>query len=708
MIVPLAQTAQASLAHIGAALPLSNPVFVARFRAASAVCAAVGAFAGLTALVGWLTGSELLKGAFVAGITMKTNTALCLMLSGAFIGSLAIGPEEGRVRARWTQACALLVVGIGIATLIQHVFGVNLGIDQLLFEEDAGAAATQSPNRMGPVGATCLTLLGSSRLIIDVRTRGGSAPFQYLMLGVMLFASVPLLGFLFDAQALFAIAKYTGIALPTTVTLWVLALGLLLARPDVGFMRRLVADDSGAVMIRRLLPAAVLVPILLMLLRIAGQDLGLYDQTIARAFLVLAFIVVFTALIWRTGDVVFRQATDAARAERELNERLVHSLEELSHVDRRKTDFIALLAHELRNPLAPVRNAMHLLRARDGGSAESERTYAVIERQLEHLARLIDDLMDVSRISRDKLELRTSPVLLSDVVTRAIEGTRYLIDAHRHDLRVSLPAQDIRFDADAARLVQVLINLLANAARYTPEGGHVALDARREAEDLVISVSDDGSGIAEEQLPRVFDMFYQGGREHRSGHHGLGIGLGLVKKLIELHGGSVSAASAGAGKGSTFSVRLPGPFGVVQAEAPPSKPALAVPTFRGMAVLVVEDNADSAEVLTDLIELTGAHVRTAHDGETALELGAQLEPRVILLDIGLPGMSGYEVAQQARRTPWGAQAFIVALTGWGSPDDRARSKQAGFDRHLVKPVDPQALMALISEFERTAHQPAQV
>jgi signal transduction histidine kinase/ActR/RegA family two-component response regulator len=664
---------------------------------ASVACSAVGALAGLIALIGWITANELLKGAFFAGITMKTNTALCLMLSGAFIGSLATGASEGPVRARWMKLCAWLVIGIGMATLAQHLFGVNLGIDQLLFEENAGAAATQSPNRMGPVGAICLILLGLSRLAIDVRTHSGRAPSQYLTLGVVLVASIPLLGFLFGARVLFGIGKYTAIALPTAVALWLLALGLLLARLDAGFMRRLVEDDSGAMMIRRLLPAAVFVPLLLMLLHMAGQKTGLLDQVLARALLVLAFMVVFTVLIWRTGEVVYDQATSATRAERELRERLVQSLEQLSTADQLKTDFLALLAHELRNPLAPVRNAVQLLRARGRADPEADRTYDVIERQVEHLARLIDDLMDVSRISRDRLELRTSRVLVSEVVARAIEGTRYLIDSHRHQLSVDMPADELELEADAARLVQVLINLLANASRYTPEGGQIRLSVKHEGEALELSVSDNGIGISAEQVPHVFDMFYQGGRGHRSGHHGLGIGLGLVKKLIELHGGSVSVGSGGAGEGSTFCVCIPGPLQVVNAKAPAPSPATMIPSFSGLSVLVVEDNEDSAEILGELLALTGARLQIARDGELALGLAAQFEPNIILLDIGLPGMSGYEVAARARQTTWGSRAFIIALTGWGSANDRARSRAAGFDRHLVKPVDPKELMALLAE-----------
>jgi signal transduction histidine kinase/CheY-like chemotaxis protein len=440
-----------------------------------------------------------------------------------------------------------------------------------------------------------------------------------------------------------------------------------------------------------------------MLLRMWGQDLGLYDQVVGRALVVIAFSVVFVAVVWRTGDVVFRQAVNAARAERGLHEQVVRSLDALADADRRKTEFLAVLAHELRNPLAPVRNAVHLLRARAGTHSEATEPHAVIERQVEHLARLIDDLMDVSRISRDSLELRKGPVRLSEIVAGALEASRYLIEAQRHRVSVQLPEQDVQLEADAARLVQVVTNLLTNAARYTPAGGEIALTARlepsREANSsseqqlLAISVRDNGVGIEPEQLPRVFDMFYQVGQ--RQG--GLGIGLALVRKLVELHGGSVGATSAGVDQGSTFTVRLPGAVPLPAPAAPASLAAPVLPPLHSLRVLVVEDNRDSAEMLGELLELAGAQVQLAHDGESALDLGAQLDPQVILLDIGLPGMSGYDVARAVRSASWGKHTRIVALTGWGNADDRVRSKEAGIDRLLVKPVQPSALMALLAE-----------
>ncbi|HEU4577683.1 MAG TPA: ATP-binding protein [Polyangiaceae bacterium] len=682
---------------------LAQDLFSERFRAASVACGLAASLIGLTAFAGWVLGNEHLQGSVFAGINMKTNTSLCVTLLGALVVLLGLGERAERwVPAGAGRIPAGVVLGIGAATLFEHLSGVNLGIDELLFDEAAGAVATESPNRMGPMACVCFSLLGLARLLIDRRWGEERAPFQYLALIVTLITSVPLLGYLYDARALYSVGKLTAIALPTALALWLVSVGMLMAQPEVGLMRRLVAQDSGAILLRRLLPAAILVPALIMLLRLWGQDLGLFDQVVGRALEVIAFSLVFLTVIWRTGDVVFRQAVNAARAERSLHEQVVRSLDALADADRRKTEFLAVLAHELRNPLAPVRNAVHLLRARAGVHSEATEPHAVIERQVEHLARLIDDLMDVNRISRDTLELRKGPARLSEIVTGALEASRYLLEAHQHRVSVQLPEQEVQLDADAARLVQVLTNLLTNAARYTPAGGEISLGARlepragagsAEEHELTLSVRDNGIGIESEQLARVFDMFYQVGR--RQG--GLGIGLALVRKLVELHGGSVVATSDGSGLGSTFTLRLPRALPLPVPPAPASLAAPALPALQRLNVLVVEDNRDSAEMLGELLELAGAQVQLAHDGESALSLAAQFEPQVILLDIGLPGISGYDVARQVRSSGWGARARIVALTGWGNADDRVRSRDAGIDRHLVKPVQPSALMALLAE-----------
>jgi signal transduction histidine kinase/ActR/RegA family two-component response regulator len=688
---------------------LAAPIFCQRFRAAAVACGGATALIGLTALAGWALGNGYLQGSAFAGINMKTNAALCLSLLGTLVLLLGLGARGERLLApRAALYLAAAVLGVGVATLFEHLSGVNLGIDELLFKEPVGAIATESPNRMGPLAALCFSLLGLARLLID-RRLGERAPSQYLALTVILITSVPLLGYLFDARALYSVGKLTAVALPTALALWLVSVGLLVSRPEAGLMRRLIAEDSGALLLRRLLPTAMLAPALLMLLRLWGQELGLYDQVVGRALLVISFSVVFVLVVWRTGDVVFRQAVKAAGAERRLHEQVLESLEALADVDRRKTEFLAVLAHELRNPLAPVRNAVHLLRARANDPSEATEAHAVIERQVEHLARLIDDLMDVSRISRDSLELRKGWVRLSEVVAGALEASRYLIEAQGHRVSVQLPAAEVQLEADAARLVQVLTNLLTNAACYTAAGGEITLTGQLEPlseappsgarHQLLLSVRDTGVGIEPEHLPRVFEMFYQARQQSRQGGHGhgLGVGLALVHKLVELHGGSVSATSVGAGQGSTFTVRLPGAVSLPAPAAAATPTAPALPALQRLSVLLVEDNRDSAEMLAELLALAGAEVQLAHDGESALLLAAQLEPQVILLDIGLPGISGYEVARQVRSSSWGQQARIVALTGWGSANDRIRSKEAGIDRHLVKPVQPSALMALLAE-----------
>jgi signal transduction histidine kinase/CheY-like chemotaxis protein len=376
--------------------------------------------------------------------------------------------------------------------------------------------------------------------------------------------------------------------------------------------------------------------------------------------------------------------------------------EELREGDRRKDEFLATLAHELRNPLAPIRNALRILRLaqRDGDAAEQAR--AMIERQVGQMVRLVDDLLDVSRISRGKLTLRRERVDLASVVEAALETSRPAIVAGGHALRVELPDEPLWLDGDATRLAQIFLNLLNNAARYTTAPGHIELRVARDGDAAVVSVRDTGIGIPAEMLPRVFDMFMQANdRSAERDGGGLGIGLTLVKQLVELHHGTVEARSDGAGKGSEFVVRLPlaPPAADVPAPAPDAVPRPA--ENRGQRVLVVDDNRDAVESLAMLLEMMGHEVRTASDGVEALEVATEFVPDVVLLDLGLPRLSGYEVAQRLRLLDGCARTRLVALTGWGQEEDRRRSREAGFDHHLVKPVDPDALDALLHELAGT-------
>jgi PAS domain S-box-containing protein len=361
----------------------------------------------------------------------------------------------------------------------------------------------------------------------------------------------------------------------------------------------------------------------------------------------------------------------------------------LMEADRRKDEFLATLAHELRNPLAPISNAVQLLR-NPNGRRKADRLVDIVERQVHQIVRLVDDLLEVSRITCGKIELNKGAVRLADVVRDAIETSRPLVEQGRHLLDVCLPDGPVVLEADAVRLTQVLANLLNNAAKYTDPGGRIMLDARRDQHGVSISVRDSGVGIEPEQLPHVFDLFVQGHSAAGRGGGGLGIGLTMARKLVEMHGGSVTAYSAGAGLGSEFVVRLPLP--AHPKDQPADPPPLPDALLAGQRILVVDDNRDAADSLGMLLELDGALVQVVYDGRSALAAARARRPDAVLLDLGMPGMDGYEVARQLRADEALQGLRIVALTGWGQQADRERTRAAGFDHHLTKPVDIQALV----------------
>jgi PAS domain S-box-containing protein len=381
-----------------------------------------------------------------------------------------------------------------------------------------------------------------------------------------------------------------------------------------------------------------------------------------------------------------------AKVTRDLTDRQrVHALEEAG---RQVNEFLAMLGHELRNPLAPIRNAVSLLRSSTLNAEMTEWARSVIERQVEHLTRLVDDLLDVSRITRGKITLRREPLEMSAVVDGAVDSCRALIEARNHTLEILLSAEPLHVEGDLTRLCQVVLNLLNNAAKYTPEGGRIRLAVAREDEQVVIRVQDTGIGISADLLPRVFDLFTQGDSSLDRSEGGLGIGLTLVRRLVEMHGGSVEACSEGPGRGSEFTVRLPRLAAPLQAKGvkDAERPQPAGP----LRVLVVDDHRDAAESLVILLRLWGHEVQSAHDGPTALAMAAAYRPDAVLLDIGLPGMNGYEVAERLQELPGWGNVMLVALTGYGQEEDRRRSRAAGFDRHLIKPVDPASLRRLLA------------
>lgn len=368
----------------------------------------------------------------------------------------------------------------------------------------------------------------------------------------------------------------------------------------------------------------------------------------------------------------------------------------LKDASRSKDEFLAVLAHELRNPLAPLSNAIQLIRLAADDRTILDQARAMMERQVQQMVRLIDDLLDVSRISRDKLELRKEWVDLAGVVQSAVETTRHLLTAADHRLTVELPAEPVALEVDPLRLAQVVANLLNNAAKYTPPGGQITLTAARADNEIVIRVRDNGIGIPADKLPHVFELFMQVDRSLERSQGGLGVGLTLVKRLVEMHGGSVEARSDGAGAGSEFVVRLPAAAPRLASPAPPNGAAGPNAPVARRRILVVDDNIDAAESLAVVLRTMGHEARTAHDGPAALDAAGAFQPEVVFLDIGMPKMNGYDVAQRMRGQAWGKGAMLVALTGWGQDEDRRRSREAGFDEHLVKPVDLTRLAALLA------------
>ncbi len=402
--------------------------------------------------------------------------------------------------------------------------------------------------------------------------------------------------------------------------------------------------------------------------------------------------------LYRQQQLLTRQRDEIALSA-ETNARLLAQSRQyaaaLQEADQRKDEFLATLAHELRNPLAPIRTGLQVLRMSPPGPA-TDQVRDMMDRQMDHLVRLIDDLLDVSRVSQGKIDLRHEHISLQDVVRAAVEVSQPLIDAAQHRLILDVPPDVLWLDADLTRLAQVVSNLLNNAAKYTPQNGHITLTIRPDGNNVLIAVTDTGLGIRDDMLAKVFDLFTQIDRNMERAQGGLGIGLALVKRLVEMHGGKITAASPGLGQGSTFTVRLPlSPQQTPSAIADKSA-SLIPPEAIPLQVLVVDDNVASAKTTGWMLEMIGHNARLVHDGLEVLEVAKKMRPDVILLDIGLPGMNGYDVCRALRVDPLFKNTVIIAQTGWGQDKDRQLAKEAGFTHHLTKPVKPEQLSDLLA------------
>jgi signal transduction histidine kinase len=434
--------------------------------------------------------------------------------------------------------------------------------------------------------------------------------------------------------------------------------------------------------------------------RLRGYECGAVDYVPVPVVpeILRAKVSVFAELYRKTRDLERLNAELEARVA-ERTAALEATTSALQDADRRKDEFLAMLAHELRNPLAPIRTAVELLRLKELPSAQRTRARDVIERQVEHLVCLIDDLLDVSRITRGMISLDRQPVLVGAIVARAVETARPAIDARRHDLVLDLPEELMTVDGDKTRLTQVLANILHNAAKFTDTGGRIALTAARDGQQVVISVRDSGIGIDKDSVPKMFELFSQVHGRGDAPHGGLGIGLALSRRLAEMHGGTVTAHSEGLGRGTEVVVRLPlfGTQAPVVAALPRSQDVPPVVAFR--RILVADDNFDAADSLAELLKVRGHVVHVAHDGEEAVAAARAFAPEVILMDLGMPKLDGYEAARRIRDFSTDKAPVLVALTGWGQHSDRERTAASGFDAHLVKPITEVDLFRALATLE---------
>jgi len=730
-------------------------------------------------------------------ITMKTNMALSLVLAG--VALLLVEPKRTTATRRViVMLLAAVVMLVGGLTLVEHIFQVDLGIDQLFATEQPGAVATARPNRIGPTGAVCLVLVGLGLLALAIRRFIAS----HFAVATAIIVLVPTVGFISGVVPLYGEAV-SGIAWPTVLAFVLLVVGLHLAEGEAGPFRLLWRDDPGGRLLRRMVPAVVLAPLVLQLLQRFGAHQGWYNHNIGVGILLICFIVVMSALLWLSASYLSTEAAHGRGAEAEArwradlldlahdaimvwspeagieywnpgaqelygytsaeavgrspydllqaegqhailgiegelrfasrwegeqqhrtkagrrivvssNLRLVRGIDgrervlelnrditqrkqmeiELRESSRLKDEFLGLLSHELRNPLAPITNSLYILEHAEPAGQQARRAKEVIGRQVGHLTRLINDLLEATRITRGKVQIRNTRLDLGELVRRTGEDHRELLKNAGLDFTIDIPNRRLWVNGDETRLAQVVGNLLHNARKFTPAGGKVTLSVVAVDRLAEIHVTDTGAGIGLGLIGRVFEPFVQAEQTLARTQGGLGVGLAVVKGLVELHGGWVEARSEGEGRGAEFVVYLHTVLS--PAPEPADKPGKREPPHRILRVLVVEDNADAADSLADLVRMRGHQVEVARDGPTAIAKAIAAAPDLVLCDIGLPGMNGYDLARVLRSHAELEKTRLVAITGYVQPQDVQRATEAGFVGYIAKPPDPSVLEEYLS------------
>jgi signal transduction histidine kinase/CheY-like chemotaxis protein len=644
-------------------------------RAASAAVTVVA----LAVLCGWWLPTPGLSRLYLPGPSVKTNAALALACLG--VSNLLRMAGASSLTRRAATALASLALAIGAATLFEHLVGWDLRLDTLLAVEAPGALATPSPNRMGPPVSLSIVLIGAALVALETRSAPRRALAHALSLLTCAIALLSLIGYAYGITELYS-ADYSGIPLIAAVLLLTLGVAVQAGAPETGLPALIMRGDEVGLFVRRLLLAAIVLPFGIGWGMVALVDMQAFGGSVAISAMALMLTLFLTWLIWTTGRRLAR-SSDARAA---FEHALAASEQSLRETDRQRSEFLATLSHELRNPLAPIRFAVELL---DGPPPVAERARQNIDRQVRHLTRLTDDLLDLTRISTNKLQLRPRTCPVGELVDDAVGAVASEVQQAGQTLSVEGSSEPLWLDADPDRVVQMLVNLLNNASRYTDRGGRIVLSVEASGADVKLSVRDTGRGIAAEDLPRVFERFVQVG-ESRQG--GLGIGLALVKALAERQHGEVTAASAGVGQGATFTIRLPravAPAGGAET----ARPGRPEPRRR---ILVVDDNQDAADMLGTVIGAWGHDVLVCYDPLDAQSRAVVFGPDAALLDLGMPLMDGFELARRLRAGTAGRSLFLVAITGWGQDDVRARALEAGFDAHLTKPADPAALRELLA------------
>ncbi len=631
--------------------------------------------AGVISFSGWAFDVPRLTDWFNDGISIQPNTSVLISLAGLAVLLLQSG------HTRLTLALGGFVAVAGALNLLQYVTGADFGFNhQLLFGRTWGQNTTVTPGRFGLPASISFISIGTALVLLSLRN---STPRRYvpgIALFIVLLMMFSLLGYLFGARNFYAIPWLSAIALQTSTMLLALAVSLIVSVPEHQPMLLLCERSSAGTMARTVVPILVAMIPAVTWLRVKGYELELFDLGTGRALSAAVLMLGFIVLMW---------IALLALRRREQHER---------EADRRKDEFLATLAHELRNPLAPIHNAISMLKLTYNDREAFERATGMIGRQLNQLVRLIDDLLDVSRISQGKLELRRERVELAPIIHQAVETCRPMAGFADQEVTIAMPPEPVYLDADPIRLSQVVSNLLNNACKFSGQHARISLLAERRGDDVVITVKDNGIGIQSDKLDSIFEMFSQIDQSLERAQSGLGIGLTLTRRLVELHGGSIEARSEGLGKGSEFTVRLPGAGD--QASLPLKQPQDEVRPSDKRRILVVDDNRDSAESLAMLLQLTGNETSVAYDGEEAIQVAAQQRPDVIFLDIGLPRLNGFDACRRIREHQWAENVLIIALTGWGQKEDRRKSAEAGFDGHLVKPVDNVELMKVLASNHR--------